>query len=78
MWPPKAHCVTAPRSGTEHKSNASRSRVPRGLEFVAADMPFANKPTIHILAAVAKHEREAISARTKAALAAARARGVWA
>ena len=38
-----------------------------GIEFVAADMPFANKLTIHILAAVAEHEREAISARTKAA-----------
>jgi DNA invertase Pin-like site-specific DNA recombinase len=40
-----------------------------GVEFVAADMPHANKLTIHILAAVAEHEREAISARTKAALA---------
>jgi hypothetical protein len=36
-----------------------------GVEFVAADMPFANKLTIHILAAVAEHEREAISERTK-------------
>jgi DNA invertase Pin-like site-specific DNA recombinase len=46
-----------------------------GVEFVAVDNPHANKLTIHILAAVAQHEREAISERTKAALAAAKARG---
>src|SRR5262249_2783634 len=36
-----------------------------GVEFVAVDNPHANKLTIHILAAVAEHEREAISERTK-------------
>jgi DNA invertase Pin-like site-specific DNA recombinase len=46
-----------------------------GIEFVAVDNPHANKLTIHILAAVAQHEREAISERTKAALHAAKARG---
>jgi DNA invertase Pin-like site-specific DNA recombinase len=45
------------------------------VEFVAADFPRANKLSIHILAAVAEFEREAISERTKAALGAANARG---
>jgi len=47
-----------------------------GIEFVACDMPSANKFTIHIFAALAEHEREMISQRTKAALAALKARGV--
>jgi DNA invertase Pin-like site-specific DNA recombinase len=47
-----------------------------GVEFVAVDNPHANKLTVHILAAVAQHEREMIAQRTKDALAAAKARGV--
>ena len=47
-----------------------------GVDFVAADMPNANKLTVHIMAMVAQEERRMISERTKAALAAARARGV--
>ncbi len=46
-----------------------------GVEFVAVDNPHANKLTVHILAAVAQHEREMISERTRAALQAAKARG---
>jgi len=47
-----------------------------GVDFVACDNPHANKFTIHILAAVAEHEAEAISQRTKAALQAAKRRGM--
>lgn len=46
-----------------------------GIEFVCADMPSANRPTIGIMAMVAEEERRMISARTKAALQAAKARG---
>ena len=46
-----------------------------GAKFVAADMPEANETMIQFMAVIAQHERKMISTRTKAALAAARARG---
>jgi DNA invertase Pin-like site-specific DNA recombinase len=51
-------------------SGLMEQRVP----FVACDMPDANNLTVHIMAAMAQHEREVISARTKAALDAIKAR----
>ncbi len=46
-----------------------------GVEFIAADMPYANRLTIGVMALVAEEEARATSIRTKAALAAAKARG---
>jgi DNA invertase Pin-like site-specific DNA recombinase len=46
------------------------------IDFVCCDFPTANRLTLHILAAVAEHEREMIAKRTKDGLAAAKAKGV--
>lgn len=46
-----------------------------GVRFVAADLPEMNETVVGIMAVMAQAEREAISARTTAALAAAKARG---
>jgi DNA invertase Pin-like site-specific DNA recombinase len=56
----------------EFIANLMNSRI----DFTACDLPVANRLTVHILAAVAEEEACAASERTKAALAAAKARGV--
>jgi DNA invertase Pin-like site-specific DNA recombinase len=45
------------------------------VNFLACDNPHANKLTIHVLAAMAEHERDMISARTSSALQALKAQG---
>lgn len=45
------------------------------VDFIACDMPTANKFQLHIMAAVAEQEHDAISARTKEALAQAKKNG---
>lgn len=46
-----------------------------GVDFAVADMPHADRFQLHLFAALAEKEGEIISQRTKAALAAAKARG---
>jgi len=48
----------------------------RKVPFVVAELPGADPFLLHIYAALAEQERRMISARTKAAMAAAKARGV--
>lgn len=50
--------------------------IKEGVDFVCADMPQASKVMLQMYSVMAEWERDQISARTKAALAAAKARGV--
>lgn len=47
-----------------------------GVQFIACDMPHADRLTLHVVAAVAEQESRLISERTRAAMAARRARGL--
>lgn len=46
----------------------------QGVDFIACDMPNANRVTVGIMALIAEDEREAVSRRTTAALASIKAR----
>jgi Resolvase, N terminal domain len=55
--------ISQPSRSVVSKSRLVATLMDSGVEFVAVDNPHANKLTTHILAAVAEHEREAISER---------------
>ena len=70
----KAMLVIAKLDRLARNVNFVSSLMESGAEFVTVDFPQANRLTVHVMAAVAEHEAAMISARTKAALAAAKAR----
>ena len=72
----KATLVVAKLDRLYRNLHAMTTLMQSGVEFVAADNPHANKLTIHMLAAIAEHERDLISERTTSALKAAKRRGV--
>lgn len=72
----KATLVIAKLDRLSRKVSFVASLMDSGVRFVAADNPTANELTINILAAVAQEERRLISQRTRAALSAAKKRGV--
>jgi DNA invertase Pin-like site-specific DNA recombinase len=72
----KATLIIAKLDRLARNVNFISNLMESGVEFTAVDFPQANRLTVHILAAVAEHEAAMISARTKSALQAAKARGV--
>src|ERR1700734_4365543 len=72
----KATLIIAKLDRLARNLNFISNLMESAVEFTAVDFPQANRLSIHILAAVAEHEAAMISARTKSALQAARARGV--
>jgi DNA invertase Pin-like site-specific DNA recombinase len=71
----KATLIIAKLDRLARNVNFISNLMEAGVEFVAVDLPQANRLTVHIMAAFAEHEATLITARTKAALAAAKARG---
>jgi len=72
----KAVLVIAKLDGLARRVSFISALMDGDIDFVACDFPQANRLTLPILAPVAEHEREMISQRTRAALQAARERGV--
>lgn len=71
----KAMLVIAKLDRLARNVNFLSGLMEAGVKFVCCDMPSANRLTLHIMAAVAEDEAKRISERTKAALAAYKARG---
>jgi DNA invertase Pin-like site-specific DNA recombinase len=67
----KATLVIAKLDRLARNVNFISNLMESSIEFTAVDFPTANRLTVHILAAVAEHEAQAISTRTKDALRAA-------
>jgi DNA invertase Pin-like site-specific DNA recombinase len=67
--------VTARLDRITRRAHTLSDLLEEGLSIRAADMPGADDLMMRVYAAMAQRERELISERTKAALAAARARG---
>ena len=74
-WPWRIWIIGSHLCGPSRDAHFLLGLEKAGVDFVAADMPQANRLTIGIMAMVADEERRMISARTKAALAAAKKRG---
>jgi DNA invertase Pin-like site-specific DNA recombinase len=72
----KATLIIAKLDRLARNVNFISNLMESSIEFTAVDFPTANRLTVHILAAVAEHEAQATSTRTRDALQAARARGV--
>ncbi len=72
----KAILVIAKLDRLARSVNFIANLMDSNIEFVAYDMPAANRLTLHIMAAVGEAEARMISERTRAAFRAANARGV--
>jgi hypothetical protein len=51
-------CVGARTTGSGRRGRKIARLMESGLDFVAADFPYANKFTVHVLAAVAEYESQ--------------------
>lgn len=72
----KATLIIAKLDRVSRKVSFIADLMDSGIKFVVAELPNADEFQLHIYAALAQQERKMISERTKAALAAAKQRGV--